>query len=98
MVSPASDRDGPRGEGTPLRSDDEAARTAGERGSGPWDAADEPAFLTEAHNALDAGQRLNDRQVRQLRSFAMNNRDDPRPLLLLARYRMSRGNLSDAID
>lgn len=94
----ASGDETPREEGDRTPGGDEAARPAEDVGYGPWDDPNEPDFLTEAHNALDAGQRLNDRQVRQLRSYAMSNRDDPRPLLLLARYRLSRGNLTDAID
>lgn len=62
-----------------------------------WD-AQTPALLSNAKARLDSGAQVSESTVRQLRAFAMKNGDDPRPLILLARYRLKRRHRPDALD
>jgi serine/threonine-protein kinase len=49
----------------------------------PWAGEAPPPAMGAARALLEAGQRVDDSLVRELRSYARNHPDDPRPLLLL---------------
>lgn len=47
---------------------------------------------------LENGEPPGDENIKGLRAFALKADDDARPLLLLARYRISRGHYTDGLD
>jgi serine/threonine-protein kinase len=61
-----------------------------------WGGALDPV-LASAKARLDAGQSLDEPSSRAVMAYAMRHRGDPRPFLLLARWRYGRRNLTDAI-
>jgi serine/threonine-protein kinase len=62
----------------------------------PW-AGPVPQVLRRAKTVVDRGRKLSPGQLRNVRGYAMRHRDDPRPLLLLARNSIHRGHLTDGI-
>jgi len=64
----------------------------------PWTVSAVPPVLFRAKQQLDAGERPRESTVKALRAHASQNRDDPRPYLLLARIYLGRRWRSDALD
>jgi hypothetical protein len=54
-------------------------------------------MLESAYRTLESGRDLPPGLYNRLRSYAVSHRDDPRAFLLLARYNLRRGHLTDAV-
>jgi hypothetical protein len=69
----------------------------GDVGAGElWGGALDPV-LADARARLDAGQTLDDAASRAVMAYGFRHGDDPRPWILLGRWRFGRRNLTDAV-
>lgn len=75
----------------------EAERVDGAAERGIWDDP-QPSLIAEAKARVDGGGRIDEGMARRLLGHAWKNKNDARPLLLLARYRIARSHLTDAVD
>ncbi len=64
----------------------------------PWDARPTPSLLAQTKRQLDLGRAPSERTVGRLRTHAREHREDPRPLILIARTYFVRGWRPDAIE